>query len=228
VTNAGRRALLRVLGLGAGALALGPVRARAEPLAAATPRLLDGRVELAAIDPRGVGTTGGGSAAGPGVIRAGAGGARGACARGLVDAPFAATMRALVGFDRYARTFAPLVTRARVLSRAHGRARLYLELALPEPLGAAWCDLDVRVDGAPSGEHALAFTRRDGSLAALDLRVELAPTPGRVRTVVALSVYADPGVAVLGPSLVSASNRDAARAAFGALRRGVAPAAAAR
>jgi hypothetical protein len=200
--------MLRSIGLGAGALALAPSGALAAPLASETPRLRDGHVEVVDV------------AAGSG-LDAGGRAARGARAMGLVDAPFSVTMRAVVAFERYASTFAPLVMRARVLARAHGRARVYLEFALPEPVGEAWCDLDARIDGAPSGEHTVALTRRDGSLAALHLRLSLAPTPGRVRTIVALTVLADPGVTPLGAGALPGIHRDLARTAFGALRRGV-------
>jgi hypothetical protein len=142
----------------------------------------------------------------------------GARATGLVDAPFRHALRALLDFGSYDVTFAPWLTRLRVLSRARGHARLYAEVALSRAVAPRWVELEARVEGVADGTHRVRLTRTRGELPALDAQWQLVATPGRVRTLASVTLaFVSP--LPLGADALAALNRDAARTAFSALRR---------
>lgn len=142
----------------------------------------------------------------------------GARATGLVDAPFRQALGALLDFASYETTFAPWLTRLRVLSRARGHARLYAEVALSRAVAPRWVELEARVEGVADGTHRVRLTRTRGELPALDAQWQLVATPGRVRTLASVTLaFVSP--LPLGADALAALNRDAARTAFSALRR---------
>lgn len=168
----------------------GPARAQdARSRDALTRRLRDGRVELRSLE-------------------------RGrTLAQAMIDATFTRTMRALCDFPRYAEWLAPVVRRSVVLERSHGRARLYIEVSIADGAETRWAELDVRIDGSADGTHTMTATRRRGDLRAFAAEVALVATPGRVRTLVGVTMHVDPDLPVpLDPS------PDAARAMVHALR----------
>jgi len=207
-----RRAALRLLGLGALA-GLAPVASLTTLLEAAHAEAQDGasRAALAArFDDGHVA-----------VERARLHGAPAARIVGLVDAEFRHTLGALLAFDAYPSMFAPWLQRVRVLSRAHGHARLYAEVELLHGTPTTWVELDVVVHGSADGTHRVELTRLRGELAAFCARWQLIATPGRVRTIASLelAVALPRSLAVLS---ARSANTDAARLAFAATRRAAA------
>jgi|GEM_PF-4818239 len=207
-----RRAALRLLGLGALA-GLAPVGSLTTLLEAARAGAQDGasRAALAArFDDGHIA-----------VERTRLHGAPAARIVGLVDAEFRHTLSALLAFDAYPSTFAPWLQRVRVLSRAHGHARLYAEVELLHGTPTTWVELDVVVHGSADGAHRIELTRLRGELTAFSARWQLIATPGRVRTIASLDLAVALPRSLAALSARSA-NTDAARLAFAATRRAAA------
>jgi hypothetical protein len=204
-----RRGALRLLGVGALA-GLASLSALDALFAAASAEAQDGATR-AALTRR---FADGHVALGPARV----GGLVGARATGLVDAPFRHALGALLDFGSYDETFAPWLTRLRVLSRARGHARLYAEVAVSRAVAPRWVELEARVEGVTDGTHRVRLTRTRGELPALDAVWQLVATPGRVRTLASLTLaFAAP--LPLGAEGLAGLNRDGARIAFSALRR---------
>jgi hypothetical protein len=133
---------------------------------------------------------------------------------GMVDARFTEVIAVLLDFEHYERLLGPLITNARVLSRSHGRAQVYVD---GEVFGrdALWAELAVRITGREDGTHWIEANMARGDLHALFARWQLVATTGRVRTLVSFRLLARPRVA-LPDSLMESEN---VRAAEGALNR---------
>ncbi len=162
-----------------------------------TARLRDGRIEVSEAGDRR------------------AGGVTGARAVAIVDAPFGRVVRALADFRSYVRIIPQLRT-SRVLSQRGLDTRLFVEAELPH-VDARWAELSVNVDAQTDGVHVIEATMRRGNVNALFARWEVAPTVGRVRTLVAFELLVDPAIP-LPDSFVTAANKDAVRDAINSVR----------
>lgn len=144
-----------------------------------------------------------------------AGGVTGARAVAIVDAPFGRVVRALADFRSYTRII-PQLRASRVLSQRGLDTRVFVEAALPH-VDARWAELSVNVDARQDGVHVIEATMRRGNVNALFARWEVAPTVGRVRTLVAFELLVDPAIP-LPDSMVTAANKDAVRDAINSVR----------
>lgn len=116
----------------------------------------------------------------------------------VVDATFGRTLARLLDFGSYSAWLTPLVRRTRVLTRSRGRATVYFEAELPAGV-TRWAELEVHIDGEPDGTHTLVARQLDGDMRALDARVAVVATPGRVRTLAAVTLRVDPAVPFVDP-----------------------------
>src|SRR5687767_865357 len=90
----------------------------------------------------------------------------------MVDARFSEVIAVLLDFDHYERLLGPLITQARVLSRSHGRARVYVDGQL-FGRDALWAELAVRITGREDGTHWIDASMLRGDLHALFAKWQL-------------------------------------------------------
>jgi hypothetical protein len=117
-------------------------------------------------------------------LRAGLGGQPTGRAYGLIDAPFADVMRVLARFNGYTRVV-PTLRGIRVESRQQGQARIHANGRAPL-IGAYDVSLDASISGRPDGTHAIDLRTPDSVRPRMHIRLSLAETPSRRRTVIAV------------------------------------------
>jgi hypothetical protein len=116
-------------------------------------------------------------------IRAGLGGQPTARAYGLIDAPFADVMRVLARFNGYTR-LVPTLRAIRVESRQQGHALIHAHGRAPL-IGAYDVRLNASIVGRPDGTHLIELRTPESVRPRMHIRLSLAETPSRRRTVVA-------------------------------------------
>lgn len=178
---------------------LGPASASAqttegERLRARSESLLDGRIR--------------------GSARRGREGTMQGQAYGLVDASFPHVMRALCDLPIYGRII-PTARSVRVLARERGHGRI--ELRGDAPLVGGYQILaNARIIGHTDGTHSISLDSADRSRE-MRVRIVLSRTPGRVRTIVGVSIELDPRtLPAIGSQRV---HRNAAIGTIAGLRR---------